>query len=113
MVGRAKPHHRYWIRGHVPDLVALTLLEVVALSAAGLEEVGALLGVTLNIVSVWCFCFNEPLVAARRQRRAEATETSSRIRILCRRQYRELRAVQDAASECCSFLVRLVWFPCR
>jgi hypothetical protein len=28
------------------DLVTLTLLEVVALSAAGLEEVGALLGVT-------------------------------------------------------------------
>jgi len=28
------------------DLVALTLLEVVALSATGLEEVGALLGVT-------------------------------------------------------------------
>lgn len=40
------------VRGHVPDLVALTLLEVVALSAAGLEEVGALLGVTLDIVSV-------------------------------------------------------------
>lgn len=28
------------------DLVTLTLLEVVALSATGLEEVGALLGIT-------------------------------------------------------------------
>jgi hypothetical protein len=46
MVGRAKPNCRRCTRGHVPDLVALTLLEVVALSAAGLEEVGALLGVT-------------------------------------------------------------------
>ena len=34
------------------DLVALALLQGVALSAAGLEEVGALLGVTFNMVSV-------------------------------------------------------------
>jgi hypothetical protein len=46
MVGRAKPNCRRCTRKHVPDLVALTLLEVVALSATGLEEVGALLGVT-------------------------------------------------------------------
>ena len=42
------------MRGHVPNLVTLTLLEVVALSAAGLEEVGALLGVTYEVLLVSC-----------------------------------------------------------
>lgn len=36
----------YSFRQNIPNLVTLTLLEVVALSAAGLEEVGALLRVT-------------------------------------------------------------------
>ena len=52
MVRCTKSYCRCRIRRYVPNLVALTLLEVVALSAAGLEEVGALLGVTFNMVSV-------------------------------------------------------------
>jgi hypothetical protein len=46
VVDSANPSRRCCNRKHIPDLVALALLEVVALSAASLEEVGALLGVT-------------------------------------------------------------------
>jgi hypothetical protein len=52
MVDGARLYLRCLIQGHVPNLVALTLLEVVALSATGLEEVGALLGVTLDMMLV-------------------------------------------------------------
>jgi hypothetical protein len=68
VVGRAGPSRRCCGRRHIPDLVALTLLEVVALSATSLEEVGALLGVTLSKVLVYCSFYEWPLEAARRQR---------------------------------------------
>jgi hypothetical protein len=71
VVGRAKPSRRCCIQEDIPDLVALTLLEVVALSATSLEEVGALLGVTLSKVLVYYSFCEWPLEAARRQRRAE------------------------------------------
>lgn len=50
MARDTRPYCRCGLREHVPNLVTLTLLEVVALSAAGLEEVGALLGVTLSLL---------------------------------------------------------------
>ena len=50
----AKPCYEICRRSHIPNLVTLTLLEVVALSAAGLEEVGALLGVTYEVLLVSC-----------------------------------------------------------
>ena len=52
MARDTRPYCKCGLREHVPNLVTLTLLEVVALSATGLEEVGALLGVTLSLLLV-------------------------------------------------------------
>lgn len=99
-----------WCNGeHVPNLVTLTLLEVVALSATGLEEVGALLGVTLNLLLVRG-SFSGAIGGGGATATGVNTETSSRVPFFRRRQCRELRAVQGAAIECCSFVVRLVCF---
>jgi hypothetical protein len=111
MVGKAKPSRRCCILRHIPDLVTLTLLEVVALSATGLEEVGALLGVTLSVVLVFCSYFRVAIESGGKEARRE--ETRRRVRALRRRQYRRLEAVQGAATRCCSFVIRLVCFPYR